>query len=50
MWDEDSNYPRIETGYAFTEDRNDELIDKFFTGSFTQGSAILKKKFTIQEI
>ena len=44
MWDENSIYPRIETGYAFTGDTNDELVEKFNTGNFTQGSAILKNK------
>ena len=45
MWDEKSIYPRIETGYAFTRDMNDELIEKFNTSNFTQGSAILKIKY-----
>ena len=44
MWDENSIYPRIETGYAYTTDMNDELVEKFNTGNFTQGSAILKNK------
>ena len=29
MWDEKSIYPRIETGYAFTRDMNNELVEKF---------------------
>ena len=29
MWDEKSIYPRIETGYAFTRDMNDELVVNF---------------------
>ena len=45
MWDEKSIYPRIETGYAFTTDMNDELVNKFNTGNFNQGSAILKIKY-----
>ena len=45
MWDEKSIYPRIETGYAFTRDKNDELVKKFITGNFNQGSAILKIKY-----
>ena len=45
MWDEKSIYPRIETGYAYTKDMNDELVEKFNTGNFTQGSAILKIKY-----
>ena len=40
-------YPRFETGYAFTRDMNDELVEKFNTGIFTRGSAILKIKFYI---
>ena len=45
MWDEKSIYPRIETGYAFTRDMKDELVENFNTGNFTQGSAILKIKY-----
>ena len=48
MWDENNEnsiYPRIETGYAFTEDMNDELVEKFNTGKFNQGSVILKNKY-----
>ena len=45
MWDEKSIYPRIETGYAFTRDMNDELVEKFNIQTFTQGSAILKIKY-----
>ena len=45
MWDEKSIYPRIETGYAYTRDMNDELVEKFNTGNFNQGSAILKIKY-----
>ena len=37
-----SIYPKIETGYAFTPDMNDELVEKINTQSFTQGCAILK--------
>ena len=44
MWYENSIYPPIETGYAFTSDVNDKLVKKFITGNFTQGSAILKIK------
>ena len=28
MWDENSIYPRVETGYAYTKDMNDELVEK----------------------
>ena len=45
MWDEKTIYPRIETGYAHTEDLNDELVSKFNNGKFNQGSAILKIKY-----
>ena len=45
MWDENSVYPRIETGCAFALDMNKKLDKKFTTGSFTPGSAILKFKF-----
>ena len=42
MWDEKSKYPSIETGYAFTDDMNDELFEKIIDQTFTQSSAILK--------
>ena len=29
MWDQASIYPRIETGYAFTPDMNDEFVENF---------------------
>ena len=45
MGDKNSIYPKIETGYAFTPDMNDELVEKFNTQIFTQGSAILKIKY-----
>ena len=45
MWDENSIYPKIETGYSFTKDMNDELVEKFNTGNFTKGSANLKIKY-----
>ena len=45
MWDENSIYPRIETGYAYTRDMNDELVNKFNTQNFNQVSAILKIKY-----
>ena len=28
MLDEKTKYPKIETGFAFTEDMNDELVEK----------------------
>ena len=45
MWEKSSIYPKIETGYAFTADMNDELVEKFNNQTFSQGSAILKIKF-----
>ena len=45
MWDEKPIYPGTETGYSFTRDMNDELVEKFDTGNFNQGSAILKIKY-----
>ena len=45
MWDEKSTYPRRETGFAYTRDMNNELVEKFNTGNFNQGSAILKTKY-----
>ena len=45
MWVEKSIFPRIETGYVFTEDMNDELMERFNIQTFTQGSAILKIKY-----
>ena len=45
MWDENSIYPRIGTGYAYTRDMKDELVEKINTGNFNQGSAILKIKY-----
>ena len=44
-WDKNSIYPRIETGYAFARDMNDELLENLNTGSFTQGCAILKTEY-----
>ena len=45
MLDKKSKYPKIETGYPYTPDMNDELVEKNNTGNFTQGSAILKIKY-----
>ena len=45
VWDDNSIYPRIETGYAYTRDMIDELVNKFNAGKFNQGSAILKIKY-----
>ena len=45
MSDEKSNYPRIETGYAYTPNMNEELVNKFNNQTFTKGFAILKIKY-----
>ena len=45
MWGGKSIYPRIETGYAYTKDMDDELVEKFNNQTFTQGSAFLKIKY-----
>ena len=34
MWDENSIYPRIETGYALTRDMNNELVEKLNNQTF----------------
>ena len=43
--DEKSIYPSIETGYAFTPDMNDEIVEKLNNPTFTRGSAFLKTKY-----
>ena len=45
MSEEKSLFSRIENVYAFKLNMNDELVEKFNTQTFTQGSAILKIKF-----
>ena len=45
MWDEKSLHPRFQTGYISTKDMKDELVEKFNTGNFSEGSAILKIKY-----
>ena len=44
MYDMDSVYPKIETGYAFTEDMNDKIIEEFNNQIFIK-STILKIKY-----
>ena len=44
MWDKNSIFPKIETGYAFTPDMINELVENFNTQTFTKGPAILKIK------
>ena len=50
MWVEKSIYPRIETENAITKEMIDELIEKFNSGNFNQGSAFLKQSITIQKM
>ena len=45
MSDDKSCYLRIETGYVYTEDMNDEFVKKFNSQKFTKGSGILKIKY-----
>ena len=45
MWDPKSIYPKIETGYAYTNDMNNDLVEKLNNGKFNQGSAILRIKY-----
>ena len=45
MWDQKSIHLKIETGYAYTEDMNDDLVEKFNIGKFNQGSAVLNIKY-----
>ena len=44
MWDKNSIYPKMETGYAFEKHMKNELVEKISNQIFTQGSAILKIK------
>ena len=45
MSNENSIHPKIETGYAYTKDMNDNLVEKVINQTFTKGSAILKIKY-----
>ena len=45
MLDKNSIHHRIETVYAYTKEMNKELVEKFNSDNFTQGSAILKIKY-----
>ena len=45
MWDPKSIYPRIETGYAFKREMNDELVEKINNETFGQRWAKLKVKY-----
>ena len=44
MSDEKPIYLKMETGYAFTQDMNNEVVEKFYYQPFNQ-SAILKIKY-----
>ena len=46
-YDDRSVYPKIETGYAFTLDMNEENVEKLDNQTFTQGSALLQLNVTI---
>ena len=46
MWEDESVYPKIENGYPFTVNMNDELVGKFSRKNFNQGSAFLKLKYS----
>ena len=41
-WEDKCVYPKIETVCGFTIDMNDEIVEKIFNQTFTQGSAISK--------
>ena len=45
MRDSKSIYPRIETGYPFTKDMNDVLVEMFNNQTFSKGRALLKVKY-----
>ena len=45
MSDKKSFYPKIETGYAFARDMNNEVVENFDNETFTKGSAILKNNY-----
>ena len=42
IWDEKAKYYRNETGYAFTPDMNDEIVEKLNPQTLTQCGAIKK--------
>ena len=44
IWDKNSIYSKIESGFAFTRDMIDELVKNFNIQTFTRGSAIFKIK------
>ena len=44
VWDDIPIYPRRKTGFDFTPDMNNEIVEKCNNQTFTQGSAFLKVK------
>ena len=44
VWDKNTIYPKIETGFVFVKHMNSELVEKFSNQTFNQGSAFLKIK------
>ena len=44
IWVEKSFHLRNGTGYAYTKDMSEELVEKFNNGDFNQGSAFFKNK------
>ena len=49
MWYEKSIHARNETGYTYTKNKNDELVQKLNSGNFIQGSDVWKLKYYIPE-
>ena len=45
MWVEKSVYPEFGTGFAFTHDMNDQIVEKFYTQTFTKVCAISEVLF-----
>ena len=41
----DGVYPKIETGYVFTKDMNESIVNQFNSGKKKFASAILKVKY-----
>ena len=50
MWDEKWIYPRIETGYAFTEDMKDDSLKNSILVILTKEVLFLKLSITIQKL
>ena len=49
MLDLKSIYPKLETGYVFTKNMKDELVEKFNGVIFNRGSALFKKRILVQK-